>query len=307
MIRQPNFFIVGAPKCGTTSLSKYLGQHPNVFFCSPKEPYYFATDFHRHHYVDNLADYLALFSTASSEQLAIGEGSAGYMYSTDAIPRIMEFNDQAKLIVMLRNPIEIAHAMHSQAVFDTVEDVEDFQTAWELQSEREHGRNVPPGCHNVKVLLYKKLASVGEQLERLYKVVPHRQVKVITLDEFIATPRPIYDGVCEFLGIPSDGRTEFIPFNESKRNRFRVLGELVSRPPRSLLWGAQVIKRVFGIRRLGVVDAIRSVNVVKRRRTPLAPDFRSQLAEEFCDDVARLSAVMQRDFSAWVRIENRAA
>ena len=149
----PNFFIVGAPKRGTTSLSIYLGQHPNVFFCSPKEPYYFASDFPRHRVADNLTDYLSLFSAATAEHLAIGEGSAAYMYSTDAIPRIIEFNRHAKLIVMLRNPIDIAHAMHSQALFDADEDEEDFRTAWNLQSERELGRKVPRTCRNVMVVL----------------------------------------------------------------------------------------------------------------------------------------------------------
>lgn len=307
MAGRPNFFIVGAPKCGTTALSFYLGQHPNVFFCSPKEPYYFATDFPRHRIATNLTDYLALFSNVTERHLAIGEGSAGYMYSADAIPRIIEFNETAKLIVMLRNPIDIAHSMHSQALFDADEDVEDFQTAWELQRDREHGRNVPRHCRNPKVVQYKKLASLGEQLERLLKVVPIRQVKVITLDELTAKPKCVYDGVCEFIGIPSDGRTEFSPANESKRNRSRLLGRIVGRAPQQLVWGAQAVKRMLGIERLGLIDAIQRVNVVKHRRPPLSPDFRAHLADEFRDDVARLSAVLQRDFTAWLQCERKAA
>ncbi|MEK6257022.1 MAG: sulfotransferase [Planctomycetota bacterium] len=304
---RPNFFIVGAPKSGTTSLSVYLGQHPNVFFCSPKEPYYFASDFPRHRVADNLTDYLSLFSAATAEHQAIGEGSVGYMYSADAIPRIMEFNRRAKLIVMLRSPIDIAHAMHSQALFDADEDVEDFRTAWNLQSEREHGRKVPQNCRNVKVVLYKKLASIGEQLERLYKLVPRQQVSVVALDDFIASPQTVYENLCEFLEIPPDGRTEFVPVNESKRNRFRSLGRFAGRPPQYLVRGAQFVKKMLGIERLGIIDAIQRLNVVKCRRPALTPDFHAQLADEFRDDVAKLSAVLQRDFSAWVRVRSRAA
>ena len=61
---RPNFFIVGAPKCGTTALSEYLREHPNAFLCQPKEPHYFATDFPTHRYVTKEEAYLKLFREA---------------------------------------------------------------------------------------------------------------------------------------------------------------------------------------------------------------------------------------------------
>jgi len=71
---KPNFFIIGAPKCGTTSLATYLGMHPNVFMCSPKEPHYFSTDINWQ-LVKNKNDYLKLFAKATNDNFAIGEGS----------------------------------------------------------------------------------------------------------------------------------------------------------------------------------------------------------------------------------------
>ena len=299
-MNRPNFFIVGAPKCGTTALSVYLGQHPQVFFCSPKEPYFFATDFPRHRVAENLDDYLALFARATPEHRAIGEGSAGYLYSETAVPRILEFDSQARLIVLLRNPIDLAYSMHGQACFDGDEDEHDFPTAWNLQSERECGHQIPGTCRQVKLLLYKKLASLGEQVARLFQVVPRQQVKVIALPELIATPRQVYDDVCEFLEIPSDGRTDFTPVNEAKRHRFRALGRFARQPPQLLLRGMSTVKRALRIQRLGLIDRFL---VVKRRRPALTADFRARLTDEFREDVAKLSDVLQRDFRSWLRVD----
>ena len=74
-MRKPNFFIVGAPKCGTTALSEYLREHPQVFMSRPKEPHHFATDMPRYRFTKNEADYLDLFSGADDSHTAIGEAS----------------------------------------------------------------------------------------------------------------------------------------------------------------------------------------------------------------------------------------
>ena len=309
-MKDPNFFIVGAPKCGTTSLSVYLREHPKVFFCSPKEPYYFATDFPIHRRVSNAASleqYRALFADATTEHLAVGEGSAGYLYSADAIPRIMAFNSNAKLIVMLRNPIDIAHAMHSQALFDGDEDEQDFETAWHLQAERERGAKLPRRCRNPTVVLYKRLASVGEQFERLYRHASKQQVHIVMLDDLIRTPQTVYERVCEHLSIPPDGRTEFTAQNESKRHRFGIVGRIVQQPPQFMVRGALSVKRLFGIQRFGLAEAIERVNVVRWRRPAMTPELRRLLADEFREDVGKLSAILQTDLSKWLHCESKAA
>ena len=75
MTARPNFFIVGAPKCGTTALSHYLRQHPRIFFSLPKEPHYFATDLPRYRMVTHEPAYLEYFRGAGPQHTAVGEGS----------------------------------------------------------------------------------------------------------------------------------------------------------------------------------------------------------------------------------------
>jgi hypothetical protein len=140
---RPNFFIVGAPKCGTTALRQYLLGHPATFFCEPKEPHYFATDFPSHRYVDSEQNYLRLFDPAGRECTRIGEASSWYLYSRDALANIRRFDPDAKIIAMLRNPIEMTPSLHAQLLRDFAESEPDLRRAWDLQEERRDPRRLP--------------------------------------------------------------------------------------------------------------------------------------------------------------------
>ncbi len=141
-VRRPNFFIVGAPKCGTTSLATWLGRHPSVFIPHVKEPHHFNTD--DAPLFASRSSYERLFRAASDQHLAIGEASASYLYSNDAVPNIEAAYPGSRFIVLLRNPVEMAPAWHAQILLSGVGETErDFATAWALQEARRQGRNVP--------------------------------------------------------------------------------------------------------------------------------------------------------------------
>ncbi len=131
----PNFFIIGAPKAGTTALSEYLRGHPQVFFSEPKEPHFFNDDFSARHTYD-MDTYLSYFKDADEEYKAIGEGSVFYLSSKNAVPNILKKNPNAKFIVMLRNPVSMAQSWHAQAIHSFGETVLDFDKAWHLQDKR---------------------------------------------------------------------------------------------------------------------------------------------------------------------------
>jgi hypothetical protein len=108
----PDFFIVGARKCGTTALAEYLREHPGIFFSDPKEPHYFAKDFHGYQpaYATDWDKYLALFSGHTPTQLRSGEGSVWYFYYDNALANIRRSIPDAKLIVMVREPADMLHS-----------------------------------------------------------------------------------------------------------------------------------------------------------------------------------------------------
>jgi len=142
-MKQPNFFIIGAPKCGTTALASYLSAHTDVFFSHPKEPTYFNQDFdEKPRAAHNEKEYLHLFEQADGLKM-VGEGSTRYLSSNVAVKNIMKFNPQAKIIIMLRNPIDMYISLHSHCFYNLVEPEEDPEKAWRLQRERKNIQSTP--------------------------------------------------------------------------------------------------------------------------------------------------------------------
>ena len=132
---KPNLFIIGAPKCGTTAKAHYLSEHPDVFMCPEKEPHYFNTDLnYKRGKSDDLEEYLNLFSGATEEKI-VGEASVWYLYSKEAVRNILEFNPNAKFIIMVRNPIKMAPSLHQQLFYNGRETEKDFNKAWCLQTK----------------------------------------------------------------------------------------------------------------------------------------------------------------------------
>ncbi len=299
---QPNFFIVGAPKCGTTALSEYLREHPQVFVSQPKEPHYFCADFDYYYAPGQrrLEHYLRLFDGAGEGDRAVGEASVWYLYSTEAGPAIREFDPGARVVAMVRNPLEMVPSLHSQMHYMLDEDVADLEEAWRLQDDRAEGCCVPDSCRVPEFLLYGPAASLGAQITRLYQSIPPEQVLVIPIDDLREDAGAVYRRVLRFLDVPDDGRTSFPAVNQNKAHRARAVARLTQRPPRPLVQAVGGVKRVIGVERLGALDRVRARNRVVRGRGSIDPAFRSELAAYFRDDVARLEELLGRDLSAWL-------
>jgi hypothetical protein len=292
---KPNFFLIGAAKCGTTSLSRYLAAHPRIFFCHPKEPHYFSTDYYEHSRIWHERDYMRLFRHArGGEHLAIGEGSVWYIASQVAAQGIIRFNPAARFIVMLRSPLEMAPSLHSQNIFDCIEDEPDFERAWRMQAVRGRGRAIPFLCCEPKELRYSERCMLGEQLERLYRLVPRERIKVIVFDDLRADPRGVYEKVLSFLEVPSDGRTEFPNYNKNKVARWPAWNRILALGGKlkfkcglrtSFSWGQSLIR----------------LNAAPARRDPLRPQFENELRHHFAADVDLLSRLIDRDLTGWLK------
>ena len=299
--RKPNFFIVGAPKCGTTALYEYLRTHPNIYMSPVKEPHFFAKDLGTYPRIKTLQDYEALFAGSTPQHLRVGEASVYYLRSTVAAQNIRQFNAEAKIIAMFRNPVEMVHALHSQLLYVAEENVSDFETAWRLQERRAHGLDIPPRSRGAFLLQYAEFARFGTQVERLLSSFPAAQVKLILYDDFTASPRQVYDEVIEFLNLPDDNRTEFPRINENKRARLDWLRSLYRKPPPVLRSAFRGLKRVVGAGALSALSAkVLSINTTKERRPPLQPAFRAELAATFQEEVSHLGRLLNRDLSHWV-------
>jgi len=307
---KPNFFIVGAPRCGTTAISVYLREHPNIFIPKDKEPHYFAEDFPKYggrYRVEKSPDnYLKLFEGCTSEHLAVGEVSVWYLYSSVAIKNIYEFSKNAKIIVMLRNPVDLVYSIHSKFAENLNEAEDEFETAWRLQSSRKRGLNIPETCMEPALLQYSEVGKLSNQLERVLKIFPSEQVKVILFDDFKKSNKAVYEDILSFLEVPSDGRHDFPKINESAVTRLRWLNYFTRNP----LWLSfcryltSNLKKLFGLKqedKLGIMPKIHRLNTRKTSRKPLNPDLRAELVNEFREDIEKLSRIIDRDLSHWSR------
>jgi Sulfotransferase domain len=293
---KPNFFILGAPKCGTTSMAAWLGQHPAIFIPATKEPNFFNTDDNQEpiYGVATLDAYEALFAAAAVAQPAIGEASVFYLSSAVAVANILRYQPNARFIVMLRNPIDMAPALHAEMLILGLENVRDFGTAWDLQYDRRHGRHVPVLSGSWRRLfLYADVCALGTQLQRLFTAVPRDRVLTILLDDAVADPRREYVRALRFLGVDDDFRQEFPVYNSARVIRWPRLTRA--------LFLAIRIKDRLGIRlNLDLWRRVSDRNVVTTSRESLPRAVADMLRCHFAGEVALLSHLLGRDLQHWL-------
>lgn len=301
---KPDFFIVGAPRCGTTALSTYLAEHPRIGFSKPKETQFFCTDLPgiRFHTADP-QEYLKLcFGHCAGENyLAIGEGSVWNLYSKDALANILRFNPEARFIIIVRNPIDLCVALYEKRREMLQEDQPSFEQAWRLEEARRQGLGMPASFRKeFGVPGYRNVASLGQQVERAFSLIPRRQRMLIVFDDFVADVAAGYAQVLAFLGVPHDGRKEFPRINEGQTIRHPRLWAMV--------WGTMLrarplldpVKRVLKVSTLDIYPRLSRVFLGRRSERPtISEALRAEMRAVFDADIKQLSAAIGRDLTAW--------
>ena len=306
--RFPDFFIVGAPRCGTTAICRYLARNPQVCFSRPKEPHYFSRLDHDPGMEELQRDYLGRnFWHFRDSHRAVGEGSVSYLYLPGVIERIDRLNPQARFVVLVRNPLNMLPSYHLRMRFLLQEDREDFARAWELQEARLlRGEHIPRHCLDPRLLYYSHVARFGEQVERLYRVAGRERSHVIVFDDFKADPLGTYRRLLEFIGVDYDGQTEFEKRYESQIYRYRWLQRMLFVPATK---GGKTIKTLQQRGRKYNADGTRSPSLIKRitklnkkpvPATPLTPEMQDIVRDALREDVAHLSELLGRDLGFWL-------
>jgi len=244
--------------------------------------------------------YLQLFQSARDEHSVICEGSTNYLASKVAVERIMEFNADAKFLVMLRNPVDVVHAFHSECLFAYIEDEPDFEKAWAMQDDRLSGQSLPAGCTAPQFLQYRDVASYAGQLERFFYFVPEANRKVIIFDDFAADNAGAFQDTLEFLDLPTFEKESFERVNASHDHKYPLFSKLVLDPPTPLKPVVETLRFTARQFKGGWVDQAKHWFRKPTKRTPLTPEFRAELCEFFNDDVRRTSEILGRDLSQWV-------
>lgn len=296
----PDFFVAGAPKAGTTALHAALARHPSLYMSAVKEPKFFMTDgppptrggpgdaqTYREH-VWRREDYEALFDAAPPGTLR-GESTPFYLYQRAAQDRIRKLIPAAKLIVILRDPVERAHSNWTHLWSAGLDPVSDF-----VQACAEENRRIAAGWADF--WHYTALGRYGEQLERLYAVFPRDQVLVFRYRLLVENPAEILDRICGFLGVEQGVLTEVPRENVTAHPRGSLRHRVVSRAVRAAVASSRVVP--------GAAAARRSLERVLQRgsppRQPLTWEQRGALIPKFEGDIKLLEVITGEDFSDWL-------
>jgi hypothetical protein len=305
-LRFPDFFVVGAPRCGTTALSRYLSRHPQICFSRPKEPHYFSQIDQAPSPDELKKDYLErYFGHQESSHRTTGEGSVSYLYLPGVIEGINELNPEAKFIVLVRNPLTMLPSYHLKMRFLLQEDQADFSTAWELERSRLNGENLPETCLDVRLLMYREAARFGVQIERLFSVAGRDRSLVIVFDDFKKDPLAQYQRTLDFLGVDYDGQTDFEKSYESQMYRYRWLQKLLFKPVVSNGKVIDTLQRksrkynADGTKRPNLIKKLTGLNKVAMKPAPLTPGMAKTVRDALQEDVEHLSRLIDRDLGFW--------
>lgn len=285
--RLPDVYIIGAQKCGTTSLYDWIAQHPSVYGNpAAKDIPFFAMD----DVYNRGPQYLANFSLRAPDDSLVLGGEVSAMFSPKAIARARELIPNAKLIVALRNPIDRAFSAWQFAVERGLEE----RTFDQVVEEEVSGVPYDDNVVNMAYMDYLARGKYAVQLEKLYLYFPREQVHIILFEEMLNDPSKIIRGVCNFLEV-----AEFVP-EFAARNitqggaRFRWIQRLLYMPRKKNDAIAQLVRKLLPYRaRFMVRNILEQFNrIPSARKQSLSPDIRLALAEYFSGDLKELTKLL---------------
>jgi hypothetical protein len=315
-------FIVGAPRSGTTSLARWLRQHPDVCFSSTKEPHYFAQFDLRGLDGQTLRkrierEYLRRFFAACSDpsQLRM-DGSVTYLYAAEQMPPIVQLWPEARFIICVRDPMSMIPSLHQRLLFLGDETVESFEEAWALRHRRARGEAIPRTCVEPRWLRYDEGGKLGSHVERFFNAVGRERCHVVVFDDLVSDPSREYRRVLEFLGLPDDQRTDFSTSRAGQAYRIGWLQRFLKRPPvitRRALAGHAMREhykdptdgkpKKTKDKPNAILRARKRLlkwNRAPARKVPVPPQIIAEFQQLWSDEIDKLGRLLGRDLSHWL-------
>ena len=298
----PNFLLIGAQKAGTTALSYSLKQHPQIYMSPKKEPGFFDFEGQKpnfmgpgdralfDHVPTDIESYHQLFQGVSDE-MAIGEATTWYLYSSRAPERIQYYIPNAKLIVILRNPVDRAYSAFMHAIRDGRESITDFAQAVKKEETRIN-QNWEYLWH------YKQMGFYYGQLKRYYELFDCSQIKVYLYEDLKDNPVALMQDVCQFLNIDQT----LVSGSPPRRNvsgfaKNKLLDNFLDK--QNFKWLKTPFKLFLSSKmRENIIVSLKNQNRIK---PPMSPEVKIQLTEMYREDILKLQELIELDLSGWLK------
>jgi hypothetical protein len=296
----PNLLIVGAAKCGTSSLHKYLDQHPEIFMSKVKEPRFLSSQVNpfplngpgdhkvEAWYVKNYDDYIKLFE-GSEGYPVVGESSADTLYFyKGTIPVIKKYLGDPRIIIMLRNPVKRAFSAYQHLVRDLREDLS-FEDG--LVEEHNRIRN------NFELIYHYTTASLYYDSVKAF-LDNFSSVKVILTEEQESRPQQVLRDIFRYLNVdPNCDVNTDIRYNVSGKPKSQWLHQFFFEGNMARRLAQPIVRRLFSHEtRTRIAQKIQEKNLT---RLTINPDTKKKLQEYFEEDIQKLEKLLNRDLSLW--------
>lgn len=289
----PNFLIVGVQKAGTTSIYNYLREHPQVYMSLVKETNFLEKDWENlppeqqnKNGIVTLDKYCELFAEVK-EEIAIGEASPNYLFHYESsAARIKKYVPNAKLIVVLRNPVERAYSDHLMHLRDAI-------------GYRGLSEQIKHSSHKSFILrkgfYYAPLAYYFDQFGR-------EQVKVFFYDDLCNNPQEFMAEFYQYLGVnkqfrPNTARKAQV----AKIPKNKTINNLLKKNNILRNTATNILKTVMPVEaRQKLRERLIDLNSQHKKQVPLSPEERQQLIELYREDILQLQDLVGRDLSSWL-------
>ncbi len=290
MPRLPNFFILGAGRCGTTSLYQQLAKHPDIFMSPNKEPTFFCDFFG----MKNPWHYLQLFRDSVGEQI-VGECSHAYLSCPTSAEMLRAYVPDAKFVVLLRNPADRAYSLYCWMTAAGNEWLAPFETALAAEDRRARDprflRKNPQYFYNY---LYFRSGLYGKQIRRYSRLFPRNRFLFLRFEDLASDIQGVLQRVCRFIGVDP----EFDPGDQSPANRSRsVRSAHCQYFLRRRVESALIKLRLHRMRPL--VDRVANWNIAQGRPAPLSAETRRDLIDDYRSDLELIESLTGIDTSLW--------
>ncbi|MEA1071665.1 sulfotransferase [Sphingomonas sp. LY160] len=317
----PRFvFIVGAPRCGTTTLAGFLKGHPRVCFPLVKEPHFFLQHDTRGLDAEALRrlverEYLDRFYAQCNSSHDTGvDGSVSYLYAPDELLPALSLWPDAKFVIALRDPMTMLPSLHQRLKYTGDETIERFDKAWAAIPDRVAGRRIPRSCLEPRWLRYDEAGRFGTYVERFFDVIGRERCFVSLFDDLVADPEGQYRAMCDFVGLEPVAGTKMKSRRESKGFRYGWLQRLLKRPPaaaRNYLAGkhfaqrerslddddSKVTEKIFSIRK-----RLLRWNRVPLVKQPIPVEIQQEIRDRLSGEIEHLGRMLGRDLSHWLEV-----
>jgi hypothetical protein len=315
-------FIVGAPRCGTTTMARWLQAHRQVLFPFVKEPHFFAQ-----HDLRGLGeaelrrrveeDYLDhFFPEVEGERNVAADCSVSYLYTPGQLEPALKLWPKSRFVVGLRDPLTFLPSLHKRLIFTGDENIRRFEDAWAAIPDRAAGRRIPWSTIEPRWLRYDEAARYGTYVERLFAAVGPERCLVMLFDDLVADPAQQHRRLLDFAGLEPMRAPELKAERESKGVRFLLLQQLLKHPPRALLpylasirhWGrfdkqagAKAKITAPGSGRKSLRKRLLRWSKVADQKRPVPLPVQLEIKDHFQDEIDRLAALIGRDLRHWLQ------